>query len=364
MITADSTRDKAMGAYIGGAIGDAIGGPVEGLHAARIRRLCGAITGFLPYAPPHHAKAVPRAGGPLHAEPGSVTDDSFLRAELTRYFLNTEPPRTPKKLAEYFIAHANRDYFWYPKLEPLNRIQKGEVSAEDAGMDAPQGGGAAWWTPIGILHAGDPKGAAKETRNLCRIWKAPLEQDILSCVQAALAEGLKDKANVDSMMKALLSVCGPLAGKLMERGISIGRKARSFDDLLYTLYHTALMPENVMKGDFPESAGMIKDADAPMPPIHPCVEDTDDKYATNALAEQMPFAAAVFVFSKGTPAAITNAAMLGRDADSIATTVGSWVGALRGESGLPKEWVETVCIVNTVEIDIRGLAEGLLRLDG
>ena len=37
---------------------------------------------------------------------------------------------------------------------------------------------------------------------------------------------------------------------------------------------------------------------------------------------------------------------------------------LRGQSGLPADWVETVCRVNQVEIDIRGLAEGLLRLEG
>jgi ADP-ribosylglycohydrolase len=52
--------------------------------------------------------------------------------------------------------------------------------------------------------------------------------------------------------------------------------------------------------------------------------------------------------------------MIGRDADSTATTVGSWVGALHGESGLPAGWVETVCRVNRREIDIRGLAEQLV----
>jgi ADP-ribosylglycohydrolase len=38
--------------------------------------------------------------------------------------------------------------------------------------------------------------------------------------------------------------------------------------------------------------------------------------------------------------------MLGHDADSTATMIGSWVGALHGESGLPREWVDTVCQVN------------------
>jgi ADP-ribosylglycohydrolase len=53
---------------------------------------------------------------------------------------------------------------------------------------------------------------------------------------------------------------------------------------------------------------------------------------------------------------------LGRDCDSTATTVGAWVGALHGESGLPKEWVDPVCEVNTPEIDIRGLATQLIEL--
>jgi ADP-ribosylglycohydrolase len=52
--------------------------------------------------------------------------------------------------------------------------------------------------------------------------------------------------------------------------------------------------------------------------------------------------------------------MLGRDADSTSTTVGSWVGALHGESGLPVAWVDKVCEVNRDEIDIRGLAEQLV----
>ena len=54
--------------------------------------------------------------------------------------------------------------------------------------------------------------------------------------------------------------------------------------------------------------------------------------------------------------------MMGRDCDSTATTVGSWVGALHGESGLPPDWVETVCRVNAPEIEIQGLAEALIAL--
>ena len=102
-----------------------------------------------------------------------------------------------------------------------------------------------------------------------------------------------------------------------------------------------------------------------MPPSHEPLADTDEKYMSSYYAEQVPLAVAGFVWGQGDPGvAIPATCMLGRDADSTATTVGAWVGALHGESGLPKEWVDTVCKANAGEIDIRGLAERLAAHPG
>jgi ADP-ribosylglycohydrolase len=76
----------------------------------------------------------------------------------------------------------------------------------------------------------------------------------------------------------------------------------------------------------------------------------------------VPLAVAAFVYGQGEPRSIPVCCMLGRDCDSTATTVGAWVGALHGVSGLPEEWVDPVCTVNVHEIDIRGLAEQLVGL--
>ncbi|MFO8008694.1 MAG: ADP-ribosylglycohydrolase family protein [Candidatus Brocadiia bacterium] len=89
------------------------------------------------------------------------------------------------------------------------------------------------------------------------------------------------------------------------------------------------------------------------------MEDTDEPYAVSFFAEQVPLAVASFVFADGRPDAIPTACMIGRDADSVATTVGSWVGALCGLSGLPDEWVDTVCEANRAELDLRALADDL-----
>jgi len=351
-------RDRALGAYIGAAVGDALGGPVETNHAARIKRLVGEITGLLPYKRPYMLPNI-GPGYALHEDPGCVTDDTFIRADWTRFFLDTSPPRTPQMVVDWMVA--NTDFFgwWPPIIEGLRRVERGEVTAEEGGLTFFQGGGIGWWTPVGIVHAGDPEGAAAEVRSLSRIWKAPLEQDFLAAVQAGLAEGMRDGATVDSMIETMLAQCGPLARKLIERAIDITERARGFDNLADTLYNNALMPE--LKDRHVKEPPRA--ADGPMPPTLEPLPDTDEKYMSSFYAEQVPLAIAGFLWGKGDPrVSIPATCMLGRDADSTATTVGSWVGALHGESGLPREWVETVCQANIREIDIRDLAEKLYQL--
>jgi ADP-ribosylglycohydrolase len=350
-----TTRDRVLGAYIGAAIGDAMGGPIECSHAARIRRVVGEITGLLPYQASY--RMVPKLGPgyALHEAAGSVTDDTFIRADFTRFFLETVAPRTPRMLADWLSAHANFDWWWPPIVEGLRRVERGEVTPEEGGDTFLQGGGIGWWTPVGILHAADPAGADAEASDLCRIWKAPLERDLLGAVQAGLAEGLRVGATADSVVEVVLGHCGPLATRLLERAIDLARQATSVPDLVDRLYRHVLMPPLAFDGG-PEPP---REVDAPLPPVIEPVDDSDGFYTTCYFAEQIPLSMAGFVYARGEPDAIRVTAMLGRDADSTSTTVGSWVGALCGESGLPTDWVAPVCRVNMDEIDIRALAERL-----
>lgn len=350
-------RDRAIGAYIGAAIGDAMGGPVECSHAARIKRLVGEVTGLLEYTRPPRL-IDPKPGYALRTDAGSVTDDTFIRGDFTRFLVETAPLRTPALLVEWMLAHADFSMWWPPAVEGLRRVQRGEVTPEEAGDSYGQGGGIAWWTPVGILYGGQPERAAAVSRDLCRIWKAPLERDFCAAVQAAVAEGVREGATMDSMLEAYFTQCGPLATKLTERALDIAQRSGSLDELIDGLYATCLMPPLSDREHEPPRA-----ADGPMPPIVEPLADSDTPYLTCFYAEQIPISVAAFVFGKGEPGAIGVCASIGRDADSTATTVGSWVGALHGESGLPAEWVETVCRVNMGEIDIRGLAERLVALE-
>ncbi len=346
-----SKRENGLGAYIGAAIGDAMGGPVECQHYARIKRIYGKVSGFLPYKSPPNIM-VPHQGYALHEDPGSITDDTYIRADLTRFYLATEPPRTPEILAQWMLTNADFTMWWPPAIEALKRVERGEVTATGGGMTHRQGGGVGWWTPVGILHAGDPAAAAAEAKRLCVIWKAPLEQDLLSAVQAGVAEGMREGSTFETMVDAMLGVCGPLAHALLERGLKIGREAEDFYDLANRLYHTCLLDDAPI------------DADAPLPPVQEPLDDSDERYSSALLSEQIPLAIATFVFSKGDARdSILNTVMLGRDCDTTATTVGSWVGALHGIAGLPADWVGAVCEVNKRDVPIRDLAEKIVELD-
>jgi len=338
-----------MGAFLGAAIGDAMGGPVESQHAARIKKYYGELTGLLPYRKPPGLIDL-KPGYALHPEAGSITDDTFIRIDITRFFLATRPPRTPRLLAGWLLENADFRNWWPPAVEALRRIDRGEVSAEQGGLKHAPGGGGAWWTPVGILYAAQPAQAAAAVRDLCRPWKAPLERDIIGAVHAGTAECLREGATADSVVEVILQHSGPLARRLFARAAEIGRSARSGDELWRRLYENCLVKQ------------ATTEIDGPMPPREEPVDYAEGSYSSFLFAEQQPLALAAFVYAKGDPrAAILRAAMNGRDADSTASNAGGWAGGLHGESGLPKEWVRAVCEVNRREVDLRDLAERLLE---
>ena len=71
-----------------------------------------------------------------------MTDDTFIRADLTRFYLATQPPRHPRMLAQWLLENADSSQCWQPAIEALRRIDRGEVTAENGGLVYPQGDGA------------------------------------------------------------------------------------------------------------------------------------------------------------------------------------------------------------------------------
>ena len=151
-----------------------------------------------------------------------------------------------------------------------------------------QGGGGGWWQPIAILYAGNPQAAARVTAELCRIWKAPLEQDILSAVVAGQAAAFADGATMDSIVETILQYSGPLASRLFERAVDIARKAKTAEQLYEKLYAHCLVET------------CSTEVDGEMPPLVTPLPDADGFYSGILFAEQQPLALAYFVYGRVT----------------------------------------------------------------
>lgn len=348
----DALESKAMGAWMGAAIGDAMGGPVECQHAARIKRHYGAVFGLLPYRkPPGLMDLYP--GYALHDAPGSITDDTFIRADFTRFFLSLEDPYDPEAaspdvLASWLGEFTSPEYWWKVARRALDDIADGKVKAAECGRSFPQGGGNGWWTPVGMLYAGRPAEAAAAVRRLAVIWKAPLELDLVSSIQAGVAAAMNEGARLEDILEAMFAACGSTASTLLERGVEVGRTATGFDDLVDKAYSRLLLKEAPL------------DADAPVPePLDP-LPYSDEGYSSVLLAEQVPLELAALTYCRGDISSVPTAVMLGRDCDSTATTVGSWIGALHGLESLPRDWVDTVQNANLSELDLMNLGRELI----
>jgi hypothetical protein len=212
-----------------------------------------------------------------------------------------------------------------------------------------------------MLYATDSETASAVTAGLCRIWKAPLERDILSSVVAGQAAAFRANSTVDSIVNAVLDDSGPLARELFTRAVEIAHKAETNTQLYEMLYQHCLVTE------------CSNEVDGPMPPHVEPKDDADGFYSGILFAEQQPLALAYFVYGQGDPKrTVLTAVKGGRDADSIATNSASWLGAMSGEAVWPRKWLRTVQEANLPRVSLeqtahdliaRALKNGAVRLD-
>src|SRR4030042_2931065 len=98
--------DRALGCFMGAAIGDSMGGPVECQHYLRIRKYAGDFNDLLPFGKPVSVFEPPEDGWAQRSNPGTITDDTYIRMDLLRFFLHAEPPYTAEKLTDYLLENS------------------------------------------------------------------------------------------------------------------------------------------------------------------------------------------------------------------------------------------------------------------
>lgn len=341
-----SLRDRILGAYLGSAAGDALGGPVEGWHAGMIKAVYGRVQGLLPYARP-------MVRYNMQGLAGAITDDTCICDDFARFFLAypDEADRTPTTLIDYLVANARFELWWQKAAQVLRKVEAGAVAVEQV-KELLIGGGAAWWTPIGLIHASQPAKAYEEAMRLSAVFRQPFEQNLISAIQAGVAVSVMPEATVNTVTDTLFEYAGPLARKLMERTMRIAQQHEGdLDGFVEGIYAEALVTE------------CTTEIDGPMPAQ--AVAANPYRGATVLYAEQIPLAFGAFVFGKGDFVnSLVASVHLGRDTDSICATTGRLVGGLVGLRGMPTAWVETMQSVNGDKLDLLARANQLADLAG
>jgi len=325
-------RDRALGAFYGLAIGDALGMPTQSMSRAVIAETYGPITGFVdavaeqPIAPGMAA--------------GSITDDTEQAVLVARLLIEGRGHLEPKTFADALreweadmIRRGSRDLLGPSTKRALDRLDAG-VPAEEAGREGATNGAAMRITPIGIA--------------------TPLDEDFLDAVVAAS----RVTHNTGLGIAAAAAVAAAVSS-----GVDGADLATSLDAAEHAAAAGARRGHWIAGGDIAArirwARGWVRGMDRAT-----LADALTDVIGTSVAAQESVVAAIALAQALGEdPAsALTLAAEIGGDTDTVAAVCGAILGAHHGMSGLPAHLADRVREVNG--LDPAALVDGLLQLRG
>jgi ADP-ribosylglycohydrolase len=335
-----STRDRALGAFYGLALGDALGMPTQSMSRAEIARRYGPIRTLRdavadqPIAP----------GMPA----GSVTDDTEQAVLLARLLISGGGRVVPEVFAKALLGwesdmarRGSLDLLGPSTKRALELLGNGTPPGE-AGRTGTTNGAAMRITPVAIATPPDSGRLVEAVTATSEIThNTNLGIAAAAAVAAAVSAGI-DGADL------------PTALDLAERAAADGGRRGHWcagGDIAARIgwarrWVRGLVDGNGAGGDRREAvAGAV--------------------YAvvgTSVAAQESVVAAFALVEALGSsPAdALTTAAGLGGDTDTIAAIAGAILGARHGLSGLPADLVAQVRGVNDLRLE--PVVDGLLEL--
>ena len=294
----DKLTDKIYGCLLGGLIGDAMGAPTERLHYREIIEKYGpeGVTDF----------------------EGVGTDDTAIRGQLIDAIYKSDGHPTVDHFAQSFkdFKEQNRHLWFIPVRNAFHKYEQGLELPAYAGWGNMQSSSTAMAiSPMGIINACNPRQAVLETLDVASFihngGNVGYCRDAACSMAAAVAAAFDADATVESVVDAatryLLPVSAVALREAIAAALDLAAESSSYEtfrEQYYARYQRTVLADSM---------------------------------------ETIPATLAILTLSEGDPVrAITWSANFGRDADTIATMVGSIVGAMHGASALPSAWVAKV----------------------
>ena len=317
--------NKIKGSILGGAIGDALGGPLEGKSSQYIREHFGSRVADLV----EYSRKNPR-GANISVKRGTYTDDTRLKNILCKAITKKKGKITADDFAQTIIEEMNPELFWpgedivYQKVNLMNlyknlqrlpklistgqlvslsprNIGKGNIPADDAAMII---------SPIGLLNPANPRQAAQDAYEIGSLIQNDYSLGGAVAVASAVAEAMNPETSLDKIINESMNYTDKANRLAIDNSIEIAKKTNSFVEFKELFYQKMLV-------------GFVD------------------------VLEVVPFSLGiVYLCGDNFEQSVIEGANSGRDCDTIASIVGSIVGAYLGVESLPKKWLETVIKAN------------------
>jgi ADP-ribosylglycohydrolase len=325
-------RDRAHGALAGLALGDALGMPTQSMSREAIAGRYGRITTLI-----DGAADQPIAPG---MPAGSVTDDTEQALLLARLIVDgggrvdaLQFAGALERWEEDMVRRGSADLLGPSTKRALRRLRAGEPP-EEAGRDGTTNGAAMRVAPVGIAVPGSDLEALLDlVVQASRVThNTSIGIAAAAAVAAAVSAGIDGAAVPDALDAAERAA---VAGARRARWSAGGQIAAR---LHWARGWVRGMGDDALAGALTEVVG------------------------TSVAAQESVVAALALAEARGDDpqAAMTMAAGLGGDTDTVAAMCGAVLGARHGAAGLPADLLATVTRVN--RLDLAPLVDGLLAL--
>lgn len=325
-------RDRAIGALAGLALGDALGMPTQSMSREWIAARYGRVTTLLDAAPDQ-----PIAPGMLA---GSVTDDTEQALLLAGLLIDGAGRVDAAAFADALerweadmVRRGSADLLGPSTKRAIQRLHAGE-SPDEAGRDGTTNGAAMRVTPVGVAVPASDQDALLDT--VVQASRVTHNSSIGIAAAAAVAAAVSAGVAGTDLGAAL-----DAAERAAAAGARRGRWAAGGD-----IAARIRWARGFVRG---RSRADLADAVA-------------DVIGTSVAAQESVVAALALAEALGDEPldALTLAAGIGGDTDTVAAICGAVLGAHHGVGGLPADLLDTVLRVNRLEP--APVADGLLKL--
>ncbi len=321
-----SLREKFFGCIAACHIGSAMGAPVEGWSWERIEKEYGLLDKPLPYS--HYGKR------DWVREPGTTEDGVERQKLMITAIIEKQDRINAEDLRRAWVDHMNPNAAGLvsePFEGALLALAKTHIPAADIGKYCDYSGLVSLSRschPIGLINAGDIRGAIDDIREVGQLYNTANSRGILwaEVTVTAIAAATKSGATVDSVIGAVFDNCDKVDTRFFRRAGIRGELERA----LKATADCSDVREMRRKFDTIYSgAGIV--------------------YAHSYANEIVTKAICVLKMTRGnTWEAMKAGINMGRDTDCLTAVAGGITGALSGADSIPKDIIKQVDYATSV----------------